>query len=106
MCVEHTHYSPPLPHRHLSAYMCLAALALCVCTRFRMCVPGEHACAECMHVYSSVSGCGVCVCICMQFNTWGEGVSVCGVHTCLWNVFMACIRVCMYGLALEALVGF
>lgn len=45
------------------------------------------------------------MCICMQINTWGEGVSVGGVYACLWNVFMACICVCMYGLALGALVG-
>lgn len=48
----------------------------------------EHACLQqCICVWS------VRVYLCMQINTWGEGVSVCGLHACLWNVFMACTHV-------------
>ena len=49
-----------------------------------------HACLQqCVWMWS------VRVYLCMQINTWGEGVSVCGVHGCLWNVFMARTHVCV-----------
>lgn len=55
---------------------------LCVCTRPHVCAPGEHMCEhaclqQCICVWS------VRVYLCMQINTWGEGVSVCGLHACL-----------------------
>lgn len=78
--------------------VCLHTFPHVCAWRTRVC--RVHACLQqCVWVWD------VRVYLCMQINTWGEGVSVCGVHACLWNVFMACTHVCMYGLALGALVG-
>lgn len=90
MCSGSTHTAyTHSPHRHSSAYVCLAALALCVCTRFRMCVPGEH--MRSMHVCSSVSVCE-CACVSVHADQHLGRRCVCGLHACLWNVFMACTR--------------
>lgn len=66
----------PTATEHSSAYVCLAALALCVCTRFRMCAWRTHMCAGSMHVCSSVSVCE-CACVSVHCRSTPGGGKVC-----------------------------